>query len=210
MRNFYLVFTQSFRERVTSKSYLTTTLALILLSIFAISLPSILENFAAPKEEVVLVSTAADIDVSEIERQLTDWEWREGTENQLSSLKAEAQEGKVAGVYVVDENSRNYSVTYFSKNNDTALNTALSHYLQTKTTQHIVESHGMSEADQQSLFVPVAMEKGSFTSESEVSVFVIYLMLMFILMAVMMYGTTIATGVASEKASRVMEVMVTM
>lgn len=194
---------------MTSKSYLTTTFALILISIFAISLPSILENFADPKEEMVVVSNAADITVSELEKQLTDWEWKEGAQQQIESLKKEAQEGKIAGLYLIDDNASNYSVTYFSKSNDVALNSSLSQYLQAKNTQRIADSNGMSEADQQSLFVPVAMEKGQFTSENEVSVFVIYLMLMFILMAVMMYGTTIATGVASEKASRVMEVMVT-
>ena len=209
MRNFYLVFKQSFRERVTSKSYLTTTFALILISIFAISLPSILENFADPKEEMVVVSNTTDITVSGLEKQLTDWEWKEGAQQQIGSLKKEAQEGKIAGLYIIDDNASNYSVTYFSKSNDVALNSSLSQYLQAKNTQRIADSNGMSEADQQSLFVPVAMEKGQFSSEDEVSVFVIYLMLMFILMAVMMYGTTIATGVASEKASRVMEVMVT-
>lgn len=209
MRNFYLVFKQSFRERVTSKSYLMTTVALILISIFAISLPGILENFADPKEEVVVISNTADINVSELDKQLAGWEWKEGAGRQLSVLKEDAQEGKIAGLYIIDENASNYSVTYFSKTNDVNLNSSLSQYLQAKNTQKIADNNGMSETDQQSLFIPVAMEKGKFTSENEVSVFVIYLMLMFILMAVMMYGTTIATGVASEKASRVMEVMVT-
>lgn len=209
MRNFYLVFKQSFRERVTSKSYLSTTLALILISIFAISLPSLLENFADAKEEVAVISNAPEIQLAELEGQLTDWEWKEGADSQVSSLKEDAQEGKIAGLYIIDKGESNYSVTYFSKNNDVVLNSSLSQYLQAKNTQRIADSNGISAADQQALFVPVAMEKGAFTSENEVSVFVIYLMLMFILMAVMMYGTTIATGVASEKASRVMEVMVT-
>ncbi|TDL31976.1 ABC transporter permease [Jeotgalibacillus sp. S-D1] len=209
MRNFYLVFKQSFRERVTSKSYLLTTFALIMISIFAISLPSILENFSAPKEEVVVILNTSDIEAAELEQQLSAWRWKEGTATQMSEYKKDAEEGKILGLYVIDQTSSNYSVNYFSKTNDVELNSELSMYLQTKNVQKIALNNGLSEADQQALFVPVTMEKGDFTAENEVSVFVTYLMLMFILMAIMMYGTTIATGVASEKASRVMEVMVT-
>ncbi|WP_273853937.1 ABC transporter permease [Guptibacillus spartinae] len=209
MRNFQLVFKQSFREKVTSKSFLMTTLALILFSIFAISLPSILENFSSPKGEVVVISNATDIEVSEIQQTLTSWMWEGAEPNQLSFFKQEAQEGKILGLYVIDENESNYFVNYYSKSNDVNLNSELSMYLQAKNVQKIALDHNLSAADQQSLFVPVVMEKGEFTAKNEVSVFVTYIMLMFILMAIMMYGTTIATGVASEKASRVMEVMVT-
>ncbi|MEB9942493.1 ABC transporter permease, partial [Bacillus cereus] len=114
-----------------------------------------------------------------------------------------------AGLYVINESQNNYSVDYYSNSNDVQLNTELSMYLQTKKIQQVAVQNQLSAADQQALAVPVEFEKQQFTAKNEASVFVTYLMLMMILMAIMMYGTTIATGVASEKASRVMEVMVT-
>ncbi|WP_113928151.1 ABC transporter permease [Bacillus sp. P14.5] len=209
MRSFSLVFKQSFRERVTSKSYILTTLALIIISLAGISLPSILENFSPPKEEVVVILNTPDIEVAELKQQLMNWKWKEGQANQVNFFKEEAQEGKILGLYVIDEYKSNYSVNYFSKANDVNLNSGLSMYLQSKKVNKIVLSYNLLKSDQQSLFNPVLMEKEEFSGDDEVSVFVTYLMLMFILMAIMMYGTTIATGVASEKASRVMEVMVT-
>ena len=78
-----------------------------------------------------------------------------------------------------------------------------------KKTKQLAEKVQLSAQDEQSLFVPIEMEKKLFADENEASVLVTYVMLMMILMAIMMYGTQIATAVASEKASRVMEVMVT-
>lgn len=210
MKSFYLVFKQAFQERVTSKSYLLTTLCLIAISILVISLPTLLENFTSTKEEeVVVVLNTSDIQVENLEEQLTSWSWKEIQVDQVDSYKQEAQEGNILGVYVVDEGASNYEVNYFSKSNAAELNSELAMFLQSMNMQRISVDNQLSVADQQALFVPVAMERGTFTEESQVSVLITYLMLMFILMAVMMYGNTIATGVASEKATRVMEVMVT-
>ncbi|MES1042743.1 ABC transporter permease [Peribacillus simplex] len=186
-----------------------TTISLILISILAISLPSILNNFSDAKEKVLVISNSSNIRVDELNKGLNSWEWEKGDSDQISNYKKEALEGKISGLYLINENQNNYSVDYYSKSNDAKLNSELTMYLQSKKIQQFALQNNVSEADQQSLFIPIELEKQRFTEKNEVSIFVTYMMLMFILMAIMMYGTTIATGVASEKASRVMEVMVT-
>lgn len=209
MKNFYLVFKQSFRERITSKSYLLTTLSLILITIFALSLPSILDQFSKSKETVIFVANEAILSLDEINQGLPDWEWREGTLSNIEEYKKEVQAGDALGVYILNQTQNNYVVEYYAKGNNVNVNTELTMYLQSKKIQEIAFQNNMTSEEQQSLFTPVSMVKQSFTEKNEVSIFIIYIMLMFILMAIMMYGTTVATGVASEKASRVMEVMVT-
>ncbi|MFJ8261806.1 ABC transporter permease [Rummeliibacillus sp. NPDC094406] len=209
MRNFFLVFKQSFQERVTSKSYLLTTISLILISVLAISLPSILDNFSNKKEKVVVLDQTANITVEELNQGLRSWDWEEGSEDKLETYKKDAQAGDILGLYIISAVDNNYTIEYYSKSSDVQLNSELTSYIQTKKIQQIALKNNLSVADQQTLFTPIEVEKQQFTAENEASIFVTYLMLMFILMAIMMYGTTIATGVASEKASRVMEVMVT-
>jgi ABC-2 type transport system permease protein len=186
-----------------------TTISLILLSILAISLPSILNNVSDKKEKVVVISNSDTIQAEELNQVLPDWEWAQAESDQLNTYKGEAQAGEISGLYLIDEAQSNYSVEYYSKANNVELNSELSLYLQTKKIQQIAVDNNLSQEAQQSLFVPVELEKQQFTAENEASILVTYMMMMFILMAIMMYGTTIATGVASEKASRVMEVMVT-
>lgn len=209
MRNFFLVFKQSFQERVTSKSYLLTTISLILISVLAISLPSILDNFSNKKEKVVVLDQTANITIEELNKILRNWDWEEGSEDKIETYKKDAQSGDILGLYIISVVDNKYTIKYYSKSNDVQLNSELTSYLQTKKIQQIALENKLSVADQKTLFTPIKVEKQQFTAENEASIFVTYLMLMFILMAIMMYGTTIAIGVASEKASRVMEVMVT-
>ena len=211
MRSFWLVFLQSFRERVTSKAFIYTTLSLILITIVAISLPTLLSKVSDTKKEVVFISdsNAPIVTVEEMNASLTTWEWQEGNLNALEEYKREAEEGKLTGIYILKETSNNYAVEYYAKSINAELNSELALYLQMKKTKQLAEKVQLSAQDEQSLFVPIEMEKKLFADENEASVLVTYVMLMMILMAIMMYGTQIATAVASEKASRVMEVMVT-
>ena len=79
MRSFWLVFLQSFRERVTSKAFIYTTLSLILITIVAISLPTLLSKISDTKKEVVFISdsNAPIVTVEEMNASLTTWEWQE-------------------------------------------------------------------------------------------------------------------------------------
>ena len=78
MRSFWLVFLQSFRERVTSKAFIYTTLSLILITILAVSLPALLSKVSDTKKEVVFItdSNAPIVTVEEMNATLTKWDWQ--------------------------------------------------------------------------------------------------------------------------------------
>lgn len=157
----------------------------------------------------MVLDQTANITIEELNKILRNWDWEEGSEDKIETYKKDAQSGDILGLYIISVVDNKYTIKYYSKSNDVQLNSELTSYLQTKKIQQIALENKLSVADQKTLFTPIKVEKQQFTAENEASIFVTYLMLMFILMAIMMYGTTIATGVASEKASRVMEVMVT-
>ena len=113
------------------------------------------------------------------------------TLDSLEEYKREAEEGKLLGIYIINEKGNNYAVEYFAKSTNSELNSELALYLQMKKSKQLVSKAQLSVQDEQSLFTPIEMEKKLFADENEASVLVTYVMLMMILMAIMMYGTQI-------------------
>ncbi|MCB4848643.1 ABC transporter permease [Bacillus tropicus] len=214
MKKFWLVFKQSFLERVLSKAFILTTLFLVISSIALVSLPTIIDKFSDPskKTKVVFIPEENSIPITseELNNGLNTWDWEIGQENQLSDYNKRMQNKEIGGIFILTANQKNQpALKYYMKREDLSLIQQMKSFVQIKNTQQITNQHQLPIAAQQSIMSPISIEKQSLEENKEVSPLIIYLITLLIFMAIMMYGQAIATAVASEKASRVMEVMVT-
>lgn len=145
------------------------------------------------------------------------------TELKLEPFSGSVAEGKAAvkdEKYValltlgLDEN-RVLEATYYAKNiSNTNLQSDIQQHLQQLKGRLATEKLGIEQAQVMEIFSPVSMKAvaldESSKSEEELNHArgIVYVMLMLLYFAVLLYGTLIATDVATEKSSRVMEVLV--
>lgn len=82
-------------------------------------------------------------------------------------------------------------------------------FVQNQYFQSAVVKQQLSEEAVKSLTMNVQAKKQNLNNEETSSFLLVYLLVAIMYLAITSYGNAIATAVASEKASRVMEVMVT-
>jgi ABC-2 type transport system permease protein len=107
------------------------------------------------------------------------------------------------------------SATYYANTiSETNLQTTIQQQLQQLKLRLATESLGVDQSQVMEIFTPVSMKTVALDvnskTEEELNQArgIVYVMLMLLYFAVLMYGTLIATDVATEKSSRVMEVLV--
>ncbi|MGE7635977.1 ABC transporter permease [Bacillus paramycoides] len=214
MQKFWLVFKQAFLERVLSKVFILTTLFLVISSIGLVSLPTVIDKFSDSnkKAKVIFISGENSIPITseELNKGLNTWEWEIGKEEKLSDYNKQMQNKEINGIFILTANKEKQPILkYYMKREDLSLIQQMRSFVQIKNTQQITNQYQLSIEAQKSIMSPISVEKQSLEENKEVSPLIIYLITLLTFMAIMMYGQAIATAVASEKASRVMEVMVT-
>lgn len=202
MRNFWIVLGQTYWDRVRTKIFIGMTLLLIGGGIFLFSFPTLVQKFSGEKEKakVVFISEAPNVtvDQSNLSKALPEWDWSLGDKTKLNQYKQELLDKKVEALFILKEGAGAEPVLdYFMKLDNP------------KLIQSAVVKQQLSEEAVKSLTMNVQAKKQNLNNEETSSFLLVYLLVAIMYLAITSYGNAIATAVASEKASRVMEVMVT-
>ncbi|MED2762122.1 ABC transporter permease [Bacillus thuringiensis] len=214
MRNFWIVLGQTYWDRVRTKIFIGMTLLLIGGGIFLFSFPTLVQKFSGEKEKakVVFISEAPNVtlDQSNLSKALPEWDWSLGDKTKLNQYKQDLLDKKVEALFILKEGAGAEPVLdYFMKVDNPKLIQSAQVFVQNQYFQSAVVKQQLSEEAVKSLTMNVQAKKQNLNNEETSSFLLVYLLVAIMYLAITSYGNAIATAVASEKASRVMEVMVT-
>ncbi|PEA14385.1 sodium export permease [Bacillus thuringiensis] len=214
MRNFWIVLGQTYWDRVRTKIFIGMTLLLIGGGIFLFSFPTLVQKFSGEKEKakVVFISEAPNVtlDQSNLSKALPEWDWSLGDKTKLNQYKQDLLDKKVEALFILKEGAGAEPVLdYFMKVDNPKLIQSAQVFVQNQYFQSAVVKQQLSEEAVKSLTMNVQAKKQNLNNEETSSFLLVYLLVAIMYLAITSYGNAIATAVASEKALRVMEVMVT-
>lgn len=212
MRKFSHVFSFYFREAFLSKKSLimSAILFLIVFGIFAFNhfTSSNDKNKDKDKIAVVTESSTYKIKKEELTKLLPSAKLTMGSKEDFNKLHKQVEEGELDGLFRVTEKNGVPEVTYMFNGFASETNsTIIASYLKGKYMAVTVAKHNVSPEIAQQLQTDISVKQEAIKDRSA-SAGIAYFFIFALYMFIVAFGSTIAMNIASEKASRVMEVMI--
>ncbi|PFX64449.1 sodium export permease [Bacillus wiedmannii] len=212
MRKFSHVFSFYFREAFLSKKSLimSAILFLIVFGIFAFNhfTSSNDKNKDKDKIAVVTESSTYKIKKEELTKLLPSAKLTIGSKEDFNKLHKQVEEGELDGLFRVTEKNGVPEVTYMFNGFASETNsTIIASYLKGKYMAITVAKHNVSPEIAQQLQTEISVKQEAIKDRSA-SAGIAYFFIFALYMFIVAFGSTIAMNIASEKASRVMEVMI--
>lgn len=223
MREFFLIFKQAIITKGKTKSFLITTAILIASMFILANISSIIDkvqDVTGSEEETTLhvldesgqlfEPLVAQFETEEAEVQLV-----ESTETE-EVLKEQVRDGDIDSALLLNlSEAGQIETTYYSMSSmEFLVPTMLQESLQSLQTARKANELSLTPEEVQSLLAPIEFEVASLSpsskTEEELSEArgLVYALMFLIYFAVIFYSSTIASEVATEKSSRVMEILI--
>ncbi|MER2122238.1 MAG: ABC transporter permease [Solibacillus sp.] len=210
LRNFSIVFSTVFKEAVKTKAYVYITLGLLVLSVLLFASPTILSNFAKDSsEETYKLVNRTSLGLSEQDLAKLDGNWEIVNNARIESLKEEIKSEEIAGFFVLEDRVDMMQLNIFVPKVNNELLFTLESYIEQKRVASIVEAQSIHPSVVQALNAPLQTSFGSLYETEPNALLIVYGLIAIMFLAISTYGNNVATAIASEKSSRVMEVMIT-
>ncbi|SFG47710.1 ABC-2 type transport system permease protein [Halobacillus alkaliphilus] len=219
MNKFFIMMGHTYRNRVKSKSFLITTIITVLIIFGLTNLQQIINSFSSDEEEKTVAMIAENEDwIESIKQQMgTNQEVAVETySGSLEEAKEKVEAGDFQSVTVLEEaeNGLPQADYYANQVANTGTSEPIRQALQQLKVQIITERANVDDEVLQQISAPVAFELNALEESAKTAEELnqtrglVYVMLFFMYFAVMMYGNMISTEVATEKSSRVMEILI--
>lgn len=220
MRKFLIVLGHTYFSKIKTKAFIITTSIFLAVILIGANIDKIIELFpSGDGEEAIAVIDESDTLFDPLKELLSDTD----DSIQLSlvtkpedDVKNQVEDGKFDGLLVLSLNNEKKPSAIFYENDaaESGTQTLLKQQLQQLKIAFATEEAGIDEATLAGIyeemdFAKVALDETS-KSEEELSGArgIVYVMLFLLYMSVLIYGQMIATEVATEKSSRVMEILI--
>jgi ABC-2 type transport system permease protein len=219
MSKFLIVMMHTYRSKIKSKPFLISTLITVALLFVVTNMNEITKVFGGDEVSKVGVIDQTGNTLPALQAQLKqagdDLEAEEFTKSEEDAEK-DILDGKLDGLLILDKDASGMLTGTYKAEDVTKqdLITDIEMALQQIKNKDAAESIGLNQEQLAAIYLPVAFVKESLSdtakSEEEAAqvYILVYVVLFFMYMAVMMYGSMIAVEVATEKSSRVMEILI--
>ncbi|KMM36245.1 ABC transporter permease [Guptibacillus hwajinpoensis] len=218
MNKFFIVLTQTYLNRLKSKAFIVTTVITLLMIFLLTNISTIIERFDTNEEDQVGVITTSEyfpLLQNQLDRMESNLDLKsfKGTEEEAQQA---IEEGELDSYMILEEDEAGEpkaiykAETVAEQNTPQLLESALQQVKSTVAAERAgVTQKQLLEIDQPVQFEKVALEKGAKTEDelNQARVFV-YVLLFVIYFSVIFYGNMVAVEVATEKSSRVMEILI--
>ncbi|MCM3717510.1 ABC transporter permease [Fictibacillus phosphorivorans] len=219
MSKFVTVMMHTYRSKIKSKPFIITTLITIALLFVVTNMNEITKLFGEDDAAKVGVIDKTGDTLPALQAQLK----QAGDDVKLESYKKSESEaekavidGKLDGLLVLEKDASGIVTGKYKAEDVTqqSLITDIENALQQIKNKMAAETIGLNQEQLAAIYLPVSFEKESLSStakseEEAAQVYIlVYVVLFFMYMTVMMYGSMIAVEVATEKSSRVMEILI--
>ncbi len=216
MRNFWTVVNHTFITRLQTKSFLISTIITMLLIIGLTNLDRLFDLFDGEAEEAAIVQVVDRTNelYSELENILAQNEAAVAVADYSGEEEtALAEEDNILVLYF--DEAALPAATFYSNDED---GSELEHALQQVKENRVLLQLELERSELDLLNQPVSFQveelvteagqDGRTTEELFVAAAFVYILLIMLYISVITYGTMIATEVAVEKSSRVMEILI--
>lgn len=220
MNKFFIVLSHTYLSRIKSKSFLISTgIILLFITAFA-NLESIIDFFASDEEEQVIVIDETESLYSALTDGLALAEEEDLTlilyEEDQATGKEAVQDGTYDGLLHLSYDEEEMPQATYYQNSAVATweQQTIEQQLQQIKTALATERAGVDEETLEKIYEPISFsnvsldETAKTDEELDAARGIVYVMLFVLYMAVIIYGQMIATDVATEKSSRVMEILI--
>lgn len=218
MRNFWVVLSYSFTERFRSRVYLITTLVGILCIALIVFAPTIYQKFHHQNKQTIEVVNATGYEgystVNFSKYISGNYNWKLVTESEINSEKKQVKEGKITGLIVIDKGTHQIpDVHIYTGTQSLNISQQLQQFVQSAYTTQEIQSLNLTAPQMQALTGTVNVETTQLSSDPGINTqerFVpVMIMLLLLYMSILLYGSSVSTSIATEKSSRVMELLIT-
>lgn len=220
MNKFWIIFFHTFLNKLKTKSFIVTTVITLLIIVLLANITNIIDFFNKGEEgEKIAVIDETGVLFEPFQNQLKvidkDIQLKKFTGDETKADK-QVQNGDFDGVLVLSYNQENLPAAVYRSLtiSNTSLLSSLENGLQQMKTQMAATQMNLSQEQLTKLYEPVSLKKVALEkdakTEEELSQArgLVYVLLFVIYFAVIMYANMIAMEVATEKSSRVMEILI--
>jgi len=225
MREFMIIFNQAFMTKAKTKSFIITTSILIAAVFLFANMEKIIDTVKSvtggdnDSAEVMQVLDESGVLLDRLKMQFESIESDVKVELSSKSEKElidQVKEGEIDSFLTLSfDNTNTIQANYVSMSAmEFTIPKILQDALQSIQTEMKAEELSLSSEQVQTLFAPIQFEQQSVSpsakSEEELSQArgLVYVLMFLIYFAVIVYSSMIATEVAAEKSSRVMEILI--
>ncbi len=226
MKEFFTVLGYTFKENSRKKSFIISTIITLILTILIVSLPAIIKKFDngdknTPKQQTgssknkgtIFVVDSKNIlkgNIDKLGTIFSKYEFKSQPANNINSLKYKVKEKDNNSLLVLNDKNGVPTFNYFVKQSDSGLDPdEISHVIKNMFVTNLLTNAKVSDNVAQMVQTDISFninELGKSKFNSYISSIIISMLLFF---AIYYYGYGVAMSVASEKTSRVMELLVT-
>ncbi|MFT5873209.1 MAG: ABC-2 type transport system permease protein [Clostridium sp.] len=229
MKEFFVVLGYTFRENIRRKSFIVSTIITLILTVLVVSMPAIIKHFdndgknktdqqisdstsGEPKGFVFVVDSKGILkgDLNKLGKVFSEYEFKSETESNIDTIKIKVKEEENNALLVLDMKSDVPTFNYVVKQSGNGLRPdEISRVIKSIFISDLLTASNVSDNISKLVQSDVSFttyELGNGKMNSYISSIVISMLLFF---AIYFYGYGVAMSVASEKTSRVMELLVT-
>ncbi|MCB2300692.1 ABC transporter permease [Clostridium tagluense] len=226
MKEFLAVLVYTFKENSRKKAFIISTVITLLLTVLIISLPSIIKTFhndgnnkteqqskGSKAKGVIYVVDAKGIlkgDLSNLGKAFSEYEVKSQPYGSVDMLKSKVKDGDNNTLIILDEKNGVPTFDYLVKQaGDGPDSTGVSRIIKSTFVTNLLKDAKVSDDVSKMVQSDISFkvnELGKPKMNSYISSMVISMLLFFV---IYFYGYGVAMSVASEKTSRVMELLVT-
>ncbi|WP_078381566.1 ABC transporter permease [Sutcliffiella halmapala] len=218
MNKFFTILLHTYLSKLKSKSFIITTIITTLLIVGLSNLPMIINFFDKEEEKILAVYDEDNLAAPLLEAQLStisdDWKVEQVTD--LSDMDDKVRDGDYAGLLVVrfDDAGLPQGEYKASSITDTITISQVQQALQQIKVEIATNQIGLTQEEIATLYEPItfniiSLEESAKTAEElDQARGLVYVLLFVIYFTVILYASMIASEVAIEKSSRVMEILI--
>ncbi|EOR25101.1 ABC transporter permease [Cytobacillus oceanisediminis] len=220
MNSFWIILFHTFLSKFKTKSFLITTAITLLFVVALTNLTTIIDTFSGEegKTEVAVIDQSDSLlpIIQEATKTLNEDLELVPYKDSEESAKKEVEEGNYSGLLVVDVDSSNLPIaTYYTMDiAETSISDNITNGIQMVKSQLAANQLNLTNEQLAKLNEPVSFEKIALEKDAKTEEELnqarglVYVLLFLIYFAVILYANMIATEVATEKSSRVMEILI--
>lgn len=210
-----IVISREYKERVTKKSFIISTILLPLLMIVLMAAPALLMTFTTSESKTIMVVDNSNVIAGSLQN--TDEVTYIVTNEPVDSLLADKS---IDGVLIIDQdivNKPSGLSLYTNEASSMNIESNIRSQVESTIEQERLKQYDIENLDQimKEVKANVTMqtyrndkEEGNKASSSELSYIVGLLMDMLLYFFLMLYGQMVMTSIIEEKNNRVLEIMV--
>ena len=220
LNSFWIILFHTFLSKFKTKSFLITTAITLLFVVALTNLTTIIDTFSGEegKTEVAVIDQSDSLlpIIQEATKTLNEDLELVPYKDSEESAKKEVEEGNYSGLLLLDVDSSNLPIaTYYTMDiAETSISDNITNGIQMVKSQLAANQLNLTNEQLAKLNEPVSFEKIALEKDAKTEEELnqarglVYVLLFLIYFAVILYANMIATEVATEKSSRVMEILI--